>query len=323
MRYEDYTVGWICALPVEASAAIGMLEERHNSLPQQSYDSNYYTLGRIGAHNVVIACLPAGVTGTNSAAAVATQTRSTFTSLRFGLMVGIGGGVPSANNDIRLGDIVISKPTGTSGGVIQYDFGKTIQQQRFERTGSLNRPPDILLSAVGSLQARHMMGEIELSTHLSDLRSKYPTLQSRYPGVERDQLFASDYDHPLGSDTCVKCDKGRLVPRSDRDDELPIAHYGLIASGNQVMRDGNTREKLRRELDVICFEMEAAGLMDNFPCLVIRGVCDYADSHKNREWQPYAAATAAAYAKELLCSMPGHRIAGMQTATATLTNIGE
>ena len=46
--------------------------------------------------------------------------------------------------------------------------------------------------------------------------------------------------------------------------------------------------------------MEAAGLMDSFPCLVIRGICDYADSHKNKRWQPYAAATAAAFAKELL-----------------------
>jgi hypothetical protein len=46
--------------------------------------------------------------------------------------------------------------------------------------------------------------------------------------------------------------------------------------------------------------MEAAGLMDNFPCLVIRGICDYSDTHKKKNWQPYAAATAAAYAKELL-----------------------
>lgn len=88
------------------------------------------------------------------------------------------------------------------------------------------------------------------------------------------------------------------------------------------MRDENTREKLRKELDVLYSRIEAAGLMDNLPCLVIRGVCDCADSHKNKEWQPYAAATAAAYAKELLCSMPGHRIAGMQTATATFTNTG-
>lgn len=56
--------------------------------------------------------------------------------------------------------------------------------------------------------------------------------------------------------------------------------------------------------DIICVEMEAAGLMDSFPCLVIRGICDYADSHKNKKWQPYAAATAAAYMKELLSVIP-------------------
>jgi hypothetical protein len=66
------------------------------------------------------------------------------------------------------------------------------------------------------------------------------------------------------------------------------------------MRDGVTREKLRKELNILCFEMEAAGLMDNFPCLVVRGISDYADTHKNKQWQDYAAATAAAYAKELL-----------------------
>ena len=57
--------------------------------------------------------------------------------------------------------------------------------------------------------------------------------------------------------------------------------------------------------DCICFEMEAAGLVDSFPCLVIRGVSDYADSHKNDRWQGYAAAVASAYAKELLVSMSG------------------
>ena len=66
------------------------------------------------------------------------------------------------------------------------------------------------------------------------------------------------------------------------------------------MRHGATRDRLRRELDVLCFEMEAAGLMDSFLCLVIRGGCHYADSHKNKRWQAYAAATAAAYAKGLL-----------------------
>jgi hypothetical protein len=125
-EHDKYTVGWICALPIEMAVAVGMLDKRHNNLPQNPHDHNNYTLGQMGPHNVAIACLPAGVSGVTSAARVASQMRSTFTSLRFGLMVGIGGGVPSEENDIRLGDVVISQPADTSGGVIQYDFGKTI-----------------------------------------------------------------------------------------------------------------------------------------------------------------------------------------------------
>ena len=102
LTYHDYSVGWICALPIEMAAAQGMLDEQHNLLQQDSHDHNNYALGRVEVHNVVLACLPAGVTGTISAARVATQMLSTFKRLRFGLMVGIGGGVPSQDHDIRL-----------------------------------------------------------------------------------------------------------------------------------------------------------------------------------------------------------------------------
>ena len=190
------------------------------------------------------------------------------------------------------------------------------------RTGSLNRPPDVLLNAVSSLQARHMMDETELPKHLSQMLSKYPKLQktSAYQDLQQDYLFEADYDHRAGHATCDNCETDRLIARSEREDELPIIHYGLIASGNQVMRDGVTRERLRKELNVLCFKIEAAGHIDNFPCLVIRGICDYADTHKNECWQPYAAAVAAAYAKELLCIIP---VAHMQVATRIATKTSE
>jgi len=310
MKHQDYTIGWICALPTEMAAAVGMLDSRHDPLPQPPHDDNIYTLGCIGAHNVAIACLPAGVTGNSSAAIVATRMLLTFTSMRFGLMVGIGGGVPSQENDIRLGDVVVSKPGGTSGGVIQYDFGKTVQAGRFVRTGSLNKPPDVLLNAVASLQAKHMMEDPKFSKYLLEIISKYPKLRDtvKYQGAEHDVLFTAEYDHHEGDIGCVRCDVGRSISRYTRNGTDPAIHYGLIASGNQVMRDGLYRERLRKELNVLCFEMEAAGLMDNFPCLVIRGICDYADSHKNKRWQAYAAATAAAYAKELLYIIPQSRV---------------
>ena len=115
--------------------------------------------------------------------------------------------------------------------------------------------------------------------------------------------------------SCDCCDVAKTVTREERESESFTVHYGTIASGNQVMRDGKTRDAISSEFGgALCFEMEAAGLMNSFPCLVVRGICDYADSHKNKRWQPYAAATAAAYAKELLLVMPAAEVAKTQTA---------
>jgi nucleoside phosphorylase len=100
-----------------------------------------------------------------------------------------------------------------------------------------------------------------------------------------------------------------LVVRSDRASSDPVIHYGVVGSSNAVIKDGMTRDDLKRKFGLICVEMEAAGLMDAFPGLVIRGICDYADSHKNKQWQPYAAAVAAAYFKELLLILPSDEIA--------------
>src|SRR5436305_9523916 len=103
---------------------------------------------------------------------------------------------------------------------------------------------------------------------------RYPKMapQFTYPGTQHDSLYEAEYNHERGSAMCSKCDAGRLVYRDPRSSESTVIHYGLIASSNQVMRHGATRDRLRQELNVLCFEMEAAGLLDNFPCLVIRGI---------------------------------------------------
>ena len=148
MSHEDYTVAWICALPLEAAAAKSMLDKTHPQFSQPTGDDNAYTLGEISGHNIVIACLPSGVYGTISAATVAAHMRTTFPFIRFGLIVGIGGGVPSTKIDIRLGDIVVSKPTGDLSGVVQYDYGKTLVGGVFQQTGTMNQPPQVLLNAI-------------------------------------------------------------------------------------------------------------------------------------------------------------------------------
>jgi len=311
LENREYTVGWITALPTELAAAKAMLDEVHKQRQwQHPSDKNIYTLGRINTedgshHNVVVACLPEY--GTTSAATVASQMISSFDSIRIGLMVGIGGGAPSTKADIRLGDIVVSKPEQSFGGVVQYDSGKTGPGGKIVRTGSLNKPPQVLLNAVSTLRANHDIQESKVPYFLSKILQDYPTMKRTgyiYQGTENDLLYKAEYTHMGGEDSCDSCDVKEIIHREPRDCIDPVIHYGVIASGNQVIKDAMTRDQYRRDLGVLCFEMEAAGLMNNFPCLVVRGICDYSDSHKNKRWQKYAAAAAAAYAKELLEIIP-------------------
>ncbi|PCG94078.1 Hypothetical protein PENO1_080360 [Penicillium occitanis (nom. inval.)] len=306
---DKYTVGWICAIRTEYIAARAVLDERHEEAESvSSNDNNAYTLGTIGKHNVVVAVLPNGEYGIAAAASVARDMLSSFPNIRCGLMVGIGGGAPSRKHDIRLGDIVVSTPRGRESGVFQYDFGKTIQDQEFRRTAFLNRPPTLLLTAVSHLAAQHEEEGHYLEYTINSILEKQPRLRRKYkrPDQSSDRLYQSGVTHPPDDESgCAAIcgdDPSNLIARPDRakDEDNPAIHYGLIASANQLMKDALLRDKLAAEKDVLCFEMEAAGLMNHFPCLVIRGICDYSDTHKNDEWQGYAAMAAAAYAKDLL-----------------------
>uniref|UniRef100_A0A093VJV3 5'-methylthioadenosine/S-adenosylhomocysteine nucleosidase n=1 Tax=Talaromyces marneffei PM1 TaxID=1077442 RepID=A0A093VJV3_TALMA len=306
---HDYRIGWICALPLELAAAQAMLDRTHPQLPNAAADRNNYILGSIGAHNVVITCLPAGVYGTTSATATAIQMRFSYESIQWCLLVGIGGGVgiSGAKLDIRLGDVVVSEPTVHYGGVIQYDYGKAVHGGEFVRTGTLDKPPEVLLKALARLQAQHMVhGSTAHLIHQQVLK-RYPLLQEEFscPDPIEDRLFVSDYYHRDASDpNCYKCDPAMLQSRYHQTDNKTRVFYGLIASANQVIKDSKLRDELAQRYGILCFEMEAAGVMNVFPSLVIRGVCDYSDSHKNKRWQGYAAMAAASYAKELILFMP-------------------
>jgi nucleoside phosphorylase len=304
--HKTYTIGWICAIPIELSAAKAVLDKTHekpNDIPPD--DNNCYTFGTIGAHNVVIAVLPAGEYGICSAARVAGDMRRSFPTVRASLMVGIGGGAPSSEHDIRLGDIVVSIPRNGQSGVIQYDFGKAIQEQEFQLTGFLNQPPTVLRTAVAELESKYKATGNQLTqtirTVLESSASLQTTCQRPEPGLDR--LFRPEITHTSNCKGVCGDDPSKLVWRPDRTEAAddPRIHYGLIASANQLMKDALIRNKLAAEHGVMCFEMEAGGLMNDFPCLVVRGITDYSDTHKNDHWQGYAAMVAAAYAKDLLC----------------------
>jgi len=314
---KDYAVGWICAITTEYVAAQAFLDERHDGPEYVSpNDNNDYTLGKIGKHNTVIAVLPDGEYGTSSAARVTSRMLLSFPNVRIGLMVGIGGGAPSQKHAIRLGDVVVSATRDGEGGVFEYDFGKTIQGQEFQTTAFLNQPPEILRTAMSGLKARYEIEGHRLEETINNILEKRPRLRKKYqrPDPSSDMLYRSTVVHPANNKaSCIAVcgdDPSQLISRPERaeEEDNPTIHYGLIASANQLMKDALIRDRLAAEKGVLCFEMEAAGLMNHFPCLVIRGICDYSDSHKNKEWQGYAAMAAAAYAKDLLCRIPPNKV---------------
>ncbi|KAK4078540.1 uncharacterized protein Triagg1_2871 [Trichoderma aggressivum f. europaeum] len=332
LKPVEYTVGWICAIKVEYVAAQEFLDEEHEGPEPDDVspqDNNNYALGSIGKHNVVIATLPLGEYGIASAATVARDMMHSFPNVRIGLMVGIGGGAPSEHHDIRLGDIVVSAPKDGSSGLLQYDFGKNIQDQSYlTTTGFLNQPPIALRTALAGLQAQYERRGHRLEQAVNSVLEKNRRLRRQYrrPDQSSDRLYQPGVIHPNTKEGCsLACDPSGLIPRLERaeDEDNPAIHYGLIASANQLMKNAFLRDKLAAEKDVLCFEMEASGLMNHFPCLAIRGICDYSDSHKNKEWQGYAAMIAAAYAKDLLYRIAPNSVTAEKRIKDILTDVQE
>lgn len=327
---EDFDIAVICALQVESDAVEGLFDEiwpcRYG---KASSDPNAYTLGRMGRHNTVLAFLPG--MGKESAASAAASLLASFPRIRLGLVVGVCGGVPinpvKEGRDIFLGDVIIST------GIVQYDLGRRYSN-RFVRKDTLDenlgRPTKEIRSFLRKMSG--IYGRKQLTDHavafLRELCAKEGFEDWDYPGVEHDQLYASTYRHKHQGLACcdactacidreddpcdaalglscalLGCDERRLVVR-DRSRRpaanQPGLHFGHVASGDTVMKSAHYRDDIARRENVVGFEMEGAGVWDMFPTVVIKGVCDYADSHKMKDWQKYAAAVAAATMKALL-----------------------
>ncbi|EXJ80814.1 hypothetical protein A1O3_07098 [Capronia epimyces CBS 606.96] len=299
-----YRVGWICPLYTDMLAARAMLDEDYGMIRGHGQDTNTYAVGRIHDHYVVIAGLPAGFDGALTSASVVKDILRTFHELRFMMLVGIGAGIPNPPVvDIRLGDVVIGQPAGSDAGVVQFNRGKNIPTSRFERKGMLFPPSHSLLTALTAQRAEHELhGSRKICDFVAEMFNRYPNLKRdfSYPGLMYDRLFRLDYHHIKDQPTCQYCVREAEVPREARSNTGPAIHYGLIASGDQIIKDSFVREFIRSSYGAMCVEMEAPGLMHNFPGLIIKGISDYADSHRNERWHKYAAAAAAACTKELL-----------------------
>lgn len=316
---ESIQIALICALPLEADAVAALFDHywdnssdnnNNRTYPKPPNDPNTYSTGAIGRHNVVLAHMPG--TGKASAATVAAHCRASFPGVRLAIVVGVCGVVPfrrpgpgagedEKEEEIVLGDVIVSE------GVVQYDLGKRRPEEFTTKDAllTLGRPSvEVrgLLAKLKGLRGREAVRE-RMKGCLDVLRGD-AKLRATYPGAAQDRLFEAGYRHLNDGLSCEECacDRGKLVSRTRLEEGggPPVVHFGVIASGDTVMMSAEHRDAVAQQAGVIAFEMEGIGVWDSFPCLVIRGACDYADSHKSKGWQRYAAAAAAACMKAVL-----------------------
>ncbi|OLN96505.1 hypothetical protein CCHL11_00580 [Colletotrichum chlorophyti] len=300
-------------------------------------DPNQYTTGRIGKHNVVMALLPN--MGTTTAASALASFRSSYTELKLAILVGICGGVPGlgTETEVLLGDVIISKTVVQYDFGRQYPDKFTPKDTLDDNLGRPNKDIRSLLAKLETDRTFDLLhrNAAEILTRIQQAaaqpgrrtRTRYP-----YPGAAQDKLFSPDYLHrhrvqedcgcdesgvcdtaPDASCNELQCDVAHLVPRERLEikkrlelegniakAQEPQIFIGRVGSGNTVMKSGTHRDSIAKQHGLTAFEMEAAGVWDEAPCVVVKGVCYYADSHKNKKWQTFAAATAASTMKALL-----------------------
>lgn len=300
----DYRIALITVLEIETQAALLMLDHRHEGeFPLKRGDDYVFHAGDINGRNVVIATFSAGSHhGIGVAASLASQTKRYFRNLWFGLLVGVAAGLPNHSKtpavDIRLGDVLVALPKGESAGVISYGLGKTTDGnfELIDGGRALAKTEPVVRSAIGAIKINGPNGRrlfLPFYEAMKDEKHSFEHSISktfRDPGQEKDELYVTG---PDGSEM--------LVERARRpDDKRTRVWYGPIGSGDNLVKSSAERDRLRDSYNIIGLEMGAAGVMSSLPVGVIRGVCNYGDKHKNKQWQPYAAAMAASYAKAIL-----------------------
>lgn len=303
IKQSDFKVAIICALTIEADAVYALFDSRLDEddvqFDETPCDPNVYSTGTIGRHYVVLTHM--ANMGKVNAATVATNCSRTFPNIKLAFVVGICGAVPfsTGRTDIMLGDVIVSE------GVFQYDLGRQLPREFKPKNGpnSLSRPIGNIRAALskwkGDAWRRKLHSNMYECLSILQATSELPV---QYPGALHDKLFEANYPHVDDETPCDHgCDGLRVQRRRPESSTIqPKIHFGIVASGDSVMKSGEERDRIAQKHDIIAFEMESAGVWDVLPCIVVKGACDYADSHKNKVWQSYAAITAAACMRALL-----------------------
>ncbi|XP_011159551.2 uncharacterized protein LOC105195713 isoform X4 [Solenopsis invicta] len=314
------TIAIITAQYCEKLAVDSLIENKETFVRYTTVgESNVYTLGNIGTHRIVCTKLPTvGHTREAMTAAGNTTTRllGTFQKVDFVFLVGVGGGVPhytDYNKHVRLGDIVISHPTPLNKkyAYIYCESAKMNENGSYHFETKEYCPPNLGLQEIAANLKKQAENEafppwqtymkeglqnlVNQSEH--DFNAPPPESDKLYMAIgERDVIEVS---HPIAPQDSI----------NKRIDGSSRIHLAPVASGRQVARDDQLRQKFATRFGALAFDAEMDAVVEsilgncreNF--VVIRGIADYKDGTRIKEWQPYAALAAASVMKAIICAM--------------------
>ncbi|CAL4068913.1 unnamed protein product [Meganyctiphanes norvegica] len=321
------TIAIITAQYSEKLAVDSMIENQETFVRYTTVgESNVYTIGNIGAHRVVCTKLPqVGHDRSASIAAGNTTTRllGTFQKVEYVFLVGVAGGVPhytDYHKHVRLGDVVVSTPPEGQKFIYMYcENAKTLENGNYEFETKSWGPPDLLLQDI-ALKLKQQCAEVSTEgevkprtateapwlQYMSEAEAKLKAQEMDFakPDPSTDKLYMSiggsdviEVSHPLPPDG---------VP-SVRDS--PMIHVGGVASGRHVVTNDQLRLGFASQLSILAYDQEYDAVLESVygnrkdHYILIRGICDYKDGTRNKEWQPSAALAAAAFMKSVICAM--------------------
>jgi nucleoside phosphorylase len=302
-------------------------------------DANTYMMGRIGKYDVVLVMLPnmGKVAAAGAASGIWSSYAGLKLAFLVGICGGVPG---AGKDELLLGDVVISKRIVQYDFGKQYPDEFSTRTTVEDSLGRASKHIRNLLAVFETDLARDRLerkAAIYLQQIQDSTSRNRRTARYNYPGASQDRLFQAHYRHKhhrSSQCSCAEtgdipfrvcsesrgwscdergCDSKYLVRRErleykrqleaagrSKEAQAPSIYIGSIGSGDAVIKSGEDRDKIAKSHDLAAFEMEGAGVWEEIPCIVVKAVCDYADSHKNKSWQHFAAATAASAAKALL-----------------------
>ncbi|XP_026846163.1 uncharacterized protein LOC6598244 isoform X4 [Drosophila persimilis] len=307
------TIAIITAQYCEKLAVDAMLENKETFVRYTTVgESNVYTLGNIGAHRIVSTKLPSvGSTREAMTATGNTTTRllGTFQKVDFVFIVGVAGGVPHYTDykkHVRLGDVVISyvdkqrallSNSKEKPYVYLYKSGEDVKTY-FPINDSLQQIAE-------SLQANMELKrpwESYLGQAQQTLAQKTESDFGR-PDPKTDKLFMNignneviEVAHPIAADEVNGVPRLRL-------------HLGPIGSGRDLVRSDDLRTQFARKYGLLATDVEMSSVLDSIigncreSFILVKGISDYKDGMSTRKWQNFAALSAAAVVKSVICGM--------------------